>query len=353
MSEELNTVASPTSAEAGSGDEKKSNAMSASQLAQFLASKETSSVEAVETQAESTTETEPVVEAEKSEATPDDENSDVLSQIDLDSLDPRTKAFVESQLEAQKSAIQEKVNKRIGKEVAKTKEAQEKIAQYEAQLAQLTQQIEQIKAAPPTVDPVGEVPLADLNDIQSLISKQQEAKQALSFAEERLEDGVPEEGVEIEGKVYTRADFLTIKRNARRVLDDQIPKRHQFLQAKEAASKQAAQLFPWWSNKESEEHKIVQAQLQSAPWAKKLPNIDVIIGLIAEGTKAVNARLSQSQTKAKAPLDQVTTTTNTKGNTRMDAETLVKKGYDREFKELGKRGNLSQAELAKMLAKRS
>lgn len=367
MQTENNTVASPTAAKAENGDVTKTDAINASQLANILKQamepkqeeSEPSSEE--QTSSESATTAEPI--AEESQATQEaegaEEQADVLSQLNLDNLDPKTRELVKRELEEQKKHIHEKVEKRIGKEVAKTKEAKEKLAQYEQQLAALNQQLEQLKTTPqtPVIDPIGEMPLAEINDLPSLQAKHEEAKIALAWAEQRLDEGVPDEGILTmvgdKQQVLTRAEIVTIKHKAKRVVEDAIPKRYAFLQNMAHASKQASELFPWISKKDSEEYKLAQAQLASAPWANKLHNRDVLIGFLVEGIQAVQKRQSaQAKTPAKkAPLDQATATAAPKTTPRVDSETLRKSEGHRHIQDLSKRGNIGQRELAAALSK--
>ncbi len=206
---------------------------------------------------------------------------------------------------------QELLNKRVGKEVAKTraikeqyeaklKAAEAKLAEQEARLVAAPQQ-QQAEAVP--VAPTAAQPLAHVNDVPALMKLREDALNAIDFVEEALED--PNRWVQNpngDGKVtmigdraYTEADLRASRRTAKATIDRQIPARLQFLSAKNAAQQQAFQKFPFLKDKTTPEYQMAQAAYRENTWLHGLPNADEIIGYQILGRKAEAERQAAAQ----------------------------------------------------------
>jgi hypothetical protein len=205
---------------------------------------------------------------------------------------------------------QELLNKRVGKEVAKTRAIKE---QYETKLkaaeAKLAEQEARLAAAPaPSAEAVpvvaaGPQPLSHVNDVPALMKLREDALNAIDFVEETLED--PNRWVDNpngEGKVtmigdraYTEADLKASRRTAKATIDRQIPARLQFLSAKNTAQQQAFQKFPFLKDKTSPEYQQAQAAYRENSWLHGLPNADEIIGYQILGRKAEAERQAAAQ----------------------------------------------------------
>jgi hypothetical protein len=200
------------------------------------------------------------------------------------------------------------IAKRIGREVAKSKAIKE---QYEAKLAALEAKVAGLVAAPVTqpevvapVVPNSANPLANVNDVQSLMKLREDALNAIDFVEETLENpaawqdnpnGSDAKVTIIGDKAYTEADLRASKRQAKATIDRQIPARLQFLSQKNAADQQAFKRFPFLTDKTSPEYQMAQQALRENSWLHGLPNATEIIGYQILGRKAEAERLAAAQ----------------------------------------------------------
>ncbi len=323
------TAASPASVQTENGDGKAANMSMASLLTSL---QKPQNAEAAE---ETTAET---VEAEQTTQEPEQAPEEVLSQSEDNDIPPE---------------IQEKVNKRIGKEVAKRKSAEEAHQQalqqakaYEAELTEL-----RTKASSPAYSPLPPDPLGHIEDVAALQKHYEECKEARRLAEELLEDGVPEDGIEYEGRKFTRENLIEIKRNAARAIEDHIPKRQQFLQLRETVNKDALSKFDWFSNKESKEYKTYDHLKKSYPWINKMPDAALWLGITVEGLKAMDQKTLAQKAKPKPPADQTASGGSVSSTSRADSKTQEAKAKQVVMRNLSTNGNLTKGSLAKMLLK--
>ena len=201
---------------------------------------------------------------------------------------PEGEADVPSQdNSAEDDKIDKKIEKRIGKEIAKRRAVEAQLAEAQAKLAE-RQAAEQPQPAPAQPLP-SNVPLAQIEDFQSLQTLRDQAKEAKRFAQEQL-DRDDFEPVRVGDTVLGKSELKAILRNAEKTLDDDIPSRAQFLTQKQEAQKLAHQMFPYLKNKEAPEYVLAQQALQQMPWMRNLPNADWIIGVQIEGLKALEAK---------------------------------------------------------------
>ena len=203
---------------------------------------------------------------------------------------PEGEADVPSQDDSTEDAkTEKKIEKRIGKEIAKRRALEAEVAALQAQLAQKASQPEQAAQPAPAQPLPSNVPLAQIEDFQSLQTLRDQAKEAKRFAQEQL-DRDDFEPVRVGDTVLGRPELKAILRNAEKTLDDDIPARAQFLTQKGEAQKLAHQMFPYLKNKEAPEYVLAQQALSQMPWMRNLPNADWIIGVQIEGLKALEAK---------------------------------------------------------------
>lgn len=202
--------------------------------------------------------------------------------------------------------LQKKIDKRIGKEVAKRKALEAQLNELKLEVAK--QQVQQPTATPPIVPlPQGTVPLAHLESVQDLVQLQNQAKEAKRFAEEQL-DRDDFEPVQVGDNVLDKRALKTIIRNANKTLEDDIPARYQFLQAKNQAQQIAFEKFPFLKDKSAPEYVMAQQAYLQMPWLRNLPNSDWIIGVQIAGIKALEAQEKSKTAKAPAkPVPAVST----------------------------------------------
>ena len=202
---------------------------------------------------------------------------------------PEGEADVPSQDDSTEDKAEKKIEKRIGKEIAKRRALEAQVAELQAQLAQKASQPEQAAQPAPAQPLPSNVPLAQIEDFQSLQTLRDQAKEAKRFAQEQL-DRDDFEPVRVGDTVLGKAELKAILRNAEKTLDDDIPARAQFLTQKSEAQKLAHQMFPYLKDKQAPEYVLAQQALSQMPWMRNLPNADWIIGVQIEGLKALEAK---------------------------------------------------------------
>ena len=285
--------------------------------------------------------TNPAPEASVTEAVPE-----VLSQ-DTEQLPPD---------------LQDKIDKRIGKEVAKRKTLEDQLAiqreeleKYKAAAAQPQEQPQQ--AAPVVVDP--SQPLSHIGTVDALNAEHRQAKDVIRSAEDMLDQfdsGV--DLVEFQGDSYSKAQVKTILRNAKRTVEDLIPQRYQFLQNRDGWRNRAIEEFPFLKDKTSKEYHLVESARRNYPIIAALPDADYVLSLAVEGIKAVEARKAATakpapKTTAKAPASQTAASAGT-GRPRLADDTVKREQVGREVAAMksGKR-NLSTSDVTSILLKQS
>lgn len=215
-------------------------------------------------------------EAAKQEETPVEEETEEKEVLSKKSSDKETR-------------IREKVQKRVDEEVAKRKALEERIASLESVL----KKAEAEKANPPPAPapmPKSTLPLAEYNDLQSLQTYRQQAKEAARWAKDQLLRDDIADGVQLGDQVLTKAQITEVLRKSEIALEDHIPAREQFLLAKSEASKTATQLFPFLNDPKSEDYQVAVQAYRLNPWLQDLPNADFIVGVQVEGLKALKAK---------------------------------------------------------------
>ena len=227
-------------------------------------------------------------QAPNDSANPDEataESAEPSQQVET----PEGEADVPSQDDSTEDKAEKKIEKRIGKEIAKRRALEAQVAELQAQLTQKASQPEQAAQPAPAQPLPSNVPLAQIEDFQSLQTLRDQAKEAKRFAQEQL-DRDDFEPVRVGDTVLGRPELKAILRNAEKTLDDDIPARAQFLTQKQEAQKLAHQMFPYLKNKETPEYVLAQQALSQMPWMRNLPNADWIIGVQIEGLKALEAK---------------------------------------------------------------
>lgn len=265
------------------GDAPKKGNLSVAQAAQRLLNMEAENAKA-QRQVEQAT---PAPDQAQSDSTAPEEATAESAEPTQQAETPEGEADVPSQDITPE--LQKKIDKRIGKEVAKRKALEAQLAEMQAQLAQKAEQPEQTAQPAPAQPLPSNVPLAQIEDFQSLQTLRDQAKEAKRFAQEQL-DRDDFEPVRVGDTVLGKSELKAILRNAEKTLDDDIPARAQFLTQKQEAQKVAHQLFPYLKDKQAPEYVLAQQALSQMPWMRNLPNADWIIGVQIEGLKALEAK---------------------------------------------------------------
>ena len=272
---------------------KKSN-LSVAQAAARLLNMETEKAQAAATQAEQIEQAEIPSEAVSEVSEPAQAESAVAEDSEAQAEEPQGDDVPSQDISPD---LKKKIDKRIGKEVAKRKALEAQLNELKLQV-QATQQQQQSAPQPVVPLPQGAPPLAQIESASDLVALQQQAKDAKRFAQEQL-DRDDFEPVRVGDTVLDRKALKTIIRNAERTLEDEIPQRAQFIQQRQAAQQLAYEKFPFLKDKSSPEYVQAQQAYIQMPWLKNLPNADWIIGVQIEGLKALQSKDKKAGKSAK------------------------------------------------------
>jgi hypothetical protein len=201
-----------------------------------------------------------------------------------------------------KPEIQEAINRRIGREVAKTKKERDLREAAEARVKELeARPAESVPAA--SAGPIGPVPLASIQTPEQLRGLADQAEAALDQAENLLIDLESESAKVIATLLASKIELgqdptadvakkflLQVRRNATRMLQRDVPARAAYLNAAAQADAQAMADFPWWKDTKSSQYAQAQRVLAVLPEIKRLPHWKWTTGVYVEGLRAVQAR---------------------------------------------------------------
>lgn len=206
---------------------------------------------------------------------------------------------------------QELFNKRLGKEIAK-REAAEQAAREaatalnELKLNALNTPKPEAQPEQPQIVPLpnGAPPLANIKDTQGLLALQQQAREAVKFAEQQLERDDFNESPPVNpttNRPFTKAEIREIKWNAKTTIDEHIPQRAQFLDQRAKGAQLAAEKFPFMSDKADPLYVEAQTIRKNNPWLDNIPAADFIVGGFLKGIHVLAAEeAAKGKTPAKA-----------------------------------------------------
>ena len=197
--------------------------------------------------------------------------------------------------------------KRIDRLTAQKTELEARLAKVEADLAAKAQEPE---AAPtPSLVP-GANPLVHITSPAKLQEIRRAAEEAVEWADTQLINMEADADLVIE-EVAPHADALglpkdrdtwtpgivkralmQVKKNADARARKHVPAQAQFLIERQQAEQAAAKTFPWWNDPKAPESQAVANSMQQYPWAQTVPGIRFAFGLMVEGHKVVQARLT-------------------------------------------------------------
>lgn len=260
----------------------------------------------------------------------------------------------------QKAEISKIVSKRVsklkGKEAEKLSALEAKVSQAETELAAAkaradayVQAVEAAKPLPTYTDNPND-PLAKVATMQDLQAEYTKANSALLDAEELLDRGVPEEGITIGNQTFTESDLKAIRRNAKRLISEQIPQRSQFLQASGQWKQKAATEFAYLQDKNNPDYVRHMAAYQTLPVLRSLPNSDYIIGAVMAYEKSKEkaaAAAKPAPVKPKAPASQAASSAAPSARTREPSDVVRTRASDAEAKAIMEKGNLTTKDLTK------
>ena len=238
---------------------------------------------------------EPQTEADEAES-----NQSEVQQTDSESTENTETETdgeeVHSQSEEEQEEVSRGVQKRIDKLTAKRKEA-------EAEIEKLRQEVEQLKntMTAPREPEIADDPHSNLNTIAEIEAEIAQARSVRNWAEENA-DGFTHTNEKGEEEYYDPAKVRQIKVNAMRALEEGLPKRLQYIQARDQIDQIAAKEYPWWQDKAAKERQIAEQFLKTFPAIKKFPDYKMVIGDYIRGVKAREAAVKGQRPVVKAPV---------------------------------------------------
>lgn len=277
--------------------------------------------------------------------------------------------------------LKAKIQKRIDKEVAKSRALERRLLDMEAKLNERTAPPATTATPPPAqgVMPIATPnhPLAQITDLGTLKQRKQVAKDAMRWAEDTLEnkrawktktDVDPQSGEEIATRVtmigkdtYDEDQIRAIRRDAKIELEDHIPQREEFLTQRDRAVKAAHEAFPFLKDKTAPEYQAAQSMLRD-PWVQMRPDAEWIVGAQIMGVKAME---NQKRTAAKTgePIKPKVTTPRPSNDqaaisasgspSRISPESATRLARSSEREKLAAKGGITAADAAAFLLRNS
>jgi len=217
-------------------------------------------------------ETETVAKAETAEET---ETEEVLSP-ENHSLDPK---------------LQAKIDRRIGKEVGKTKKAIERAAAAEARASELEARLaQQEPEEKETHAPVHtNVPLADITTVEQLHTYRENLENDIVEAEMLLYSEFPAEGLDTKWGKITKPSLIAALTQAKKDARTAIPARERFLQARGQATQTAQEKFPFLKDPTHPGYQMAKQALRDNPVLRTYPNSEYLVGMLVKGQLAMQA----------------------------------------------------------------
>lgn len=203
---------------------------------------------------------------------------------------------VHSQSEEEHEDVSRGVQKRIDKLTAKRKEAEAEIEKLKEEVANLKNTIQT-----PKQREIPDDPYSNLNTIEEIEAEIAQARNVRNWAEENA-DGFTHTNENGEEEYLDPAKVRQIKVNAMKALEEGLPKRYQYLQARNQIEQVVSKEYPWWNDKAAKERQIAEQFLSAFPAIKKFPDYKMVIGDYIRGVKAREAAVRGQKPVVKAPV---------------------------------------------------
>ena len=290
------------------------------------------------------------VETESQPQEEEVDQSDVLSNIDLDNLS-------EAELKQLSEALSSRAVDRFGQLTARAKAAEEKARELEDSMKA---QQEQVLSATSDIE---NNPYDDLKSVQDIQNKAKEINDVIEWAEDVLFEsadyGPDEEVTESNGQAMTKAQVREALKQARKSRDKYLPDQFRKVKKVEDATKlrqeygqKAMKEFKWLGDKESEQTKQF-VQLASQPALQKayeqnpdlswqLPyllahSVNSMFGGSSKAPKQTNAGEAFKPTPPKSPSPALAKSDKTEDNSSKALKDLTKR-----FKESGNKDDFQK-----------
>ena len=176
------------------------------------------------------------------------------------------------------------VQKRIDKLTALRKQAEENATKLEAELNELKAKVEANKSTEIVIKADEKVPYANLNTIAEIEQEVVQARSVRRWCEENSEGVIVTnpDGTESE---YSAEDVKRIKLNAIDALEENLPKRLNYIQTKAQVDAVAYKTYPWLKDKTSKERQIAESFIKAFPQITRFPDYNVVLGDYISGMR--------------------------------------------------------------------
>jgi len=280
-------------------------------------------------------------EEEKSDTPeePKEEADEVLSP-ETHSLDPKAQAAV---------------NRRIGKEVAKTKREIEARVAAETKLAELEAKLAEKPEAPEYIPVPANVPLPEITTIDQLNTYRENLSNDIIEAEMLLHADIPPEGIDTKWGRMTKPALISALTQAKKDERVAIPARERFLNTRAQATQTAVEKFPFLKDPASEGYKMAKQALRENPVLRSYPNSEYLVGMIVKGQLAMKAEEAKPEAKAPAkpkpkPTGGQTEVASDSSASRIPVGTLRQQALDNETNKLTAKKGVSEKDFSAALA---
>jgi hypothetical protein len=222
-----------------------------------------------------------------------EEEGDVLSQEE-----ETTEAEAEPTVEEGLTQDQQgRFDKRIGKEVRKRKELEER---YEGRIAELEGKLDE-GATEFTPQATEANPFASLNTVDDVRKEMLRAEQTLEWAEDNPEGAVitTKDGEQ----EYSMEEVRDIRRKAARAIRRQLPDQAKFIQARDSLESEVIESYPWWKDRASSDYQNAQMAIRQYPELANKPNYKLVVGdaLAGQALRMAGKEKKKSKSVPKAP----------------------------------------------------
>ena len=197
--------------------------------------------------------------------------------------------------DADEEPVNKGVQKRIDKLTAKRREAEARIAELEEKIKLMEAKETEVSTPRNYKDQAN--PYSNLNSRAEIEAEIAQARQVRRWCEENA-DGVVVTQENGEEKVYSAEDVRRIKINAMDALDEHLPKRAQYITAKEQIDKVAESEYKWYKDRSSKELQIAQNFIKAFPEITRFPDYKIVVGDYIRGMKARESQRQQGIQKA-------------------------------------------------------
>ena len=251
----------------------------------------------------------PVVEAKAEPTAPvttEDTSKVPESESEVEAEEPKAAEATEEPKEEAKEdlspethtldpKLQEILDKRIGKEVAKREKLKAQIAELETKLASQPTEVEKEVPVPVPAN----VPLAEITSMEQLSAYKENLATDIIEAEGLMWSDFPSDGLDTKWGKVTKPQLSAMLTEAKKIERTQIPAREKFLATRTQATQTAQEKFPFLKDPTHPGYQMAKQALNDNPVLRNYPNRDYLVGMLVRGQLAMQAEEAAAKEPAK------------------------------------------------------